>query len=143
ALLQADIPEAGRFDVVIVDEGQDFSEAWRDGVLRLLKPDGRAIWLEDPTQNLYGREPVALDGWVTLRSGANFRSPRDVVGLLERLHGRADGAPAIEAASPFASADIDILPYRDGDIAAMHDQTKQAVKTCLGAGFARGDIAIL
>lgn len=143
ALLQADIPEAFRFDAVIVDEGQDFSEEWRDGVLRLLKPGGRAVWLEDPLQNLYGRAPVALDGWVTLRSGANFRSPRDVVGLLGRLSGQAVGALGIEAASPFASADIEILSYHDGDPAAMFDKTKQGIKACLGAGFARSDIALV
>jgi hypothetical protein len=43
------------FDVVIVDEGQDFTEDWRDLALRHLRPQGRALWLEDPLQNLYGR----------------------------------------------------------------------------------------
>ncbi|KAK0357969.1 hypothetical protein LTR94_037264, partial [Friedmanniomyces endolithicus] len=48
----AELPETWQFDVVIVDEGQDFSVAWRDIVLRMLKPGGRAIWMEDPDQNL-------------------------------------------------------------------------------------------
>ncbi|MDR8085706.1 hypothetical protein, partial [Acinetobacter baumannii] len=71
--------------MVIGDEGQDFTPSWRDAVLRLLHPEGRAIWLEDPMQNLYDRPPVSLNGWVTLRSNADYRSPRDVVDLLLRL----------------------------------------------------------
>jgi len=31
-------------------------------------PAGRAWWLEDPMQNLYGRTPVELPGWVVLRA---------------------------------------------------------------------------
>src|SRR5690606_39240579 len=41
-------PEALRFDTVIVDEGQDFNEQWRDMVLRHARPGARALWLEDP-----------------------------------------------------------------------------------------------
>ncbi len=72
--------DAERYDVLIVDEGQDFTAAWRDAALRFVKDDGRAYWLEDPLQNLYGREPVALDdAWVTLNATVNYRSPRDIV----------------------------------------------------------------
>lgn len=56
------------FDELIVDEGQDFQPAWRDALLKLLRPAGRAWWLEDPMQNLYGRPPVELPGWVVLRA---------------------------------------------------------------------------
>ena len=82
---QSALPPDWRFDVLIVDEGQDFSEGWRDALLRLLKDGGRALWLEDPLQNLYAREPVALPGWVTLHADSNFRSPRQVVQMLTAL----------------------------------------------------------
>lgn len=132
--------EGWQFDVLIVDEGQDFSEAWRDALLRLLKPEGRALWLEDPMQNLYMREPVALPGWVTLRAHGNFRSPRQVVELLASL---SPSAAEVVAAGPFAGADIDVLTYPDGDTGQMHAQTRQAITRCLGAGFSRADIAIV
>jgi hypothetical protein len=143
ALLEADLPERWRFDTLIVDEGQDFSDTWRDAVLRMLKPEGRAIWLEDPLQNLYGRTPVALDGWVTLNAHTNYRSPRDVVELLVRLAPSQIGEAGIEAASPFHSADIDFLSYPDGDTAAMYEQTKAAIKACLDAGFTAGDVGLV
>jgi hypothetical protein len=140
AFAAAAIPESWRFDVLIVDEGQDFSELWRDILLRLLRPEGRALWLEDPLQNLYGKSPVALDGWVTLHSNANFRSPRQIIDVLTAL----DAArPPVEAASPFLGADIEVLSYPDGDHARMLYQTKHAITLCLGAGYSRADMALV
>lgn len=144
-LREAPIPEDWRHDVLIVDEGQDFSPAWRDALLRLLKPEGRAIWLEDPLQNLYDRPPVPLEGWVTLHARTNYRSPREIVELLATI-GDAAGIPAlreIEAASPFLGADIELLTFPDGDTEAMLERTRHAVTGCLGAGFTRSDIAVL
>ncbi len=137
---QAALPPDWHFDVLIVDEGQDFSEGWRDALLRLLADDGRALWLEDPLQNLYARAPVPLPGWVTLHADSNFRSPRQVVQLLTSL---SPQPLAIDASSPFAGADIDVLTWPADDIAQMHAQTRQAITRCLGAGFTRQDIALV
>jgi hypothetical protein len=70
---------AWQFDELIIDEGQDFMEPWRDALLALLKPGGRAWWLEDPLQNLYDRPPVPLPGWVGLSADTNYRTPADVL----------------------------------------------------------------
>lgn len=138
--VQSQIPKNWQCDVLIVDEGQDFSESWRDIVLRLLKPEGRAIWLEDPLQNLYAKAPVKLDGWVSLHSYANFRSPRQIIDLLTALepHGRP-----VQAASPFLGADIVVLTYPHTDTARLQYQTKHAITLCLGAGFTRADMALV
>ncbi|MYN26286.1 ATP-binding domain-containing protein [Duganella levis] len=133
------LPASWQYDVLIVDEGQDFSAAWRDILLRMLKPEGRAIWLEDPNQNLYGKQSVPLPDWVTLHSDTNYRSPRQIVELLATI-GATD--TPVEAGSPFKGADIEELVYPDGDTEAMLAQTRRAVTLCLGAGFTREDIAI-
>jgi hypothetical protein len=138
-LASADLPETWQYDVLIVDEGQDFSIVWRDILLRMLKDGGRATWLEDPTQNLYGREMVPLPGWVTLHSHTNYRSPRQIVDMLASI---GEARQPVEAASPFEGADIEALVYPEGDTEAMLAQTKHAVTLCLAAGFARQDIAI-
>lgn len=132
--------EGWQFDVLIVDEGQDFSETWRDALLRLLKPEGRALWLEDPMQNLYMREPVSLPGWVQLHAHGNYRSPRQIVELLAQL---SPAAAEVVAAGPFSGAEIDVLTYPEGDTSQMHAQTRQAITRCLGAGFTRADMAIV
>ena len=130
--------EAFTFDVLIVDEGQDFSERWRDLALRHAAPQARILWLEDPLQNLYGRSPVVLPGWVSLRADSNFRSPRAVVRMLREL---MPGNAAIEAASPIATSEVGFLVYQDG--AQMPERVKEAIRLCYSEGFRKEDLAIV
>jgi hypothetical protein len=130
--------DAWRCDELIVDEGQDFQPAWRDALLKLLRRHGRAWWLEDPMQNLYGRPPVDLPGWVVLRAQTNYRTPRDILGTLRRLLG--PGAD-IECGSPLDGSDVDILTYAGH--ADLMDKTKSAIARALGAGFRKDMIAVI
>jgi hypothetical protein len=125
-------------DVLIVDEGQDFATSWVAPLLRQVKPEGAVWWLEDPMQNLYQREAVALPGFVTLRAKSNYRSPRDIVALLHALLG--DSA-WFEAASPFESADVVLASYANDT--ELKEETKRAITQALQAGFARADIALV
>ena len=127
-----------QFDTVIVDEGQDFSEAWRDQVLRHARPGARVIWLEDPMQALYARAPAQLPGWVTLRAHSNYRSPRQVVRLLQAI---LPPEVQIDAAGPLAGADLELIEYADAD--GLLAATKEAVRRCLAAGFRRHDMAVV
>ncbi len=126
------------FDTLIVDEGQDISEPWRDFIFRHARSDARILWLEDPLQNLYGRPPTPLPGWVTLRTQSNYRSPRPIVELLRRL---LPGELDIEAASPIAADDIEILDYADTQ--GMFARVKEAIRLCYSAGFKKHDLAIV
>jgi hypothetical protein len=125
-------------DELVVDEGQDFQVAWKDALLRLLRPGGRAWWLEDPMQRLYDRPAVPLPGWVTLRAETNFRSPRGVLAYLNRL---LQPQPPFEGASPFEGGDVEFLTYGSRDLVA--DATKRAVTRALQAGFRLADIVIV
>ncbi len=130
--------ERWKFDVVIVDEGQDFTVKWRDAILRLLKPEGSAWWMEDPLQNLYGKEPVPLPGWTVLRSQTNYRSPQDILLYLNALRPESR---VIEAGSPLDGSDVEILTY--GDAAGLISQTKKAIGNAIGLGFKRDLIALI
>ena len=123
---------------MIVDEGQDISEPWRDFIFRHARPDARLLWLEDPLQNLYMRQPTPLPGWVTLHAKSNYRSPRPIVELLRRL---LPGDLDIEAASPIAADEIAILDY--ADTVGMFARVKEAVRLCYSAGFKKHDLAIV
>lgn len=139
AILDAHTPEdAGRFDTLIVDEGQDFHPGWAANLLRFLRPQGRAWWLEDPMQNLYGRPPVPLPGWVTLRSDTNYRSPRDILAALNRL---LPLPRPVDAGSPVGGSDVDILTYRDNS--ELVARTVSAITQCIGLGFKRQHIALV
>lgn len=126
------------FDVLIVDEGQDFTEDWRDLALRHLQPHGRALWLEDPLQNLYGRAPVELPGWVRLRANSNFRSPRSVVRMLQNL--LPDAFP-IEARGALHASELTVLSYRDSG--ELTQQVKEGIRLCLAEGYKKVDIAVV
>lgn len=126
------------FDELIIDEGQDFQPAWRDNLLRLLKPAGRAWWLEDPMQNLYGRPPVELPGWVILRAQTNYRTPKDILGFLQRLVGPKQ---SIEAGSPLDGSDVEILTYANH--ADLMEKTKAAITEGLKAGFKKDMISVV
>lgn len=129
---------AGRFDELIVDEGQDFQEGWAENLLRFLRPGARAWWLEDPMQNLYGRASVRLAGWVSIRSDVNYRSPRDILDTLNRM---LPLEHPVEAGSPLSGSEVEIVSYADTkDLIA---KTVGAVTDCIRAGFKRQHIAVI
>ncbi len=130
--------ERWRFDELIVDEGQDFREDWSASLLRLLRDDGRAWWLEDPLQNLYGRPEVALPGWVRLRSARNYRSPADILAVLDRVLAPDERTTS---SSPITESNPEFFVWRDR--AGLIDQTKKAITRAIGLGFRRDMIAIV
>jgi hypothetical protein len=132
------VPPEERFDELVVDEGQDFEPSWKDTLQRWLRPQGRMWWLEDPLQRLYDRSAVQLPEFVTLRAEANYRSPRDVLGYLNRL---LAPDPPIEAASPIAGGDVEFLTYTDaGSLVAA---TGRAVTRALHSGFRVADTVLV
>jgi len=139
AVLDVHTPnETERFDELIVDEGQDFREGWAANLLRWLRGGGRAWWLEDPMQNLYGRTSVALPGWVTLRSDVNYRTPKDILDTLNRMLPLPRG---MEAGSPLTGSAVEIVSY--GDTKDLIAKTASAVTRCIGLGFKRPHIALV
>jgi hypothetical protein len=138
ALAAASPAPTARFDVLIVDEGQDFKPAWDEHLLRWLHPNGDAWWLEDPMQNLYRRPPAALDGWVTLHADTNFRSPGLVVSALNRL---LPLATPLTCGSQYRGELPHFITYHsDSDLVQA---TETALRDCLQSGFPPGDIALL
>ncbi|MEX3556561.1 MAG: ATP-binding domain-containing protein [Burkholderia gladioli] len=140
------VPERWHFDVLIVDEGQDFQPAWAASLERVLRPGGAWWWLEDPLQALYTRDEVPFEGWVTLRELTNYRSPRDVLAYLRNLVGEFEPLAAeLKSSSPFDGSEIAFNPYDDGDATgeACIDATKRAITRALSLGFRKQDIAVL
>lgn len=131
-------PERWRFDEIIIDEGQDFREGWRDHLLGLLKENGRVWWMEDPMQNLYDRPPVALPGWVGLSSHRNYRSPADIVETLNQMLNLPE---TVEPGSPLTGSGLEMLTWDDAR--SLLDATKRAITRAIGLGFKRQHIALV
>ena len=89
-------------------------------------------------QNLYARPPVALPGWITLRSDVNYRSPKDI---LDRLNRMLPLAHPMESGSPLTGSEVEIVSYTDTkDLIA---KTISAVTRCIGLGFKRSHVALV
>ena len=131
-------PEADLFDELIVDEGQDFQQDWAENLLRFLRPEGRAWWLEDPMQNLYGRPAMQLPGWVSLRSDTNYRSPKDILEALNRI---LPLERPIEPGSPISGSDVEILVYRNTE--ELIAKTIDAITHAVDIGFKRSHVALV
>jgi len=126
------------FDDLIVDEGQDFKPIWAANLLRLLRPSGKAWWLEDPLQNVYSRERIPFDGWVTIRSEANFRSPKRVLSDINELLGLV---PPIVSCSPIEGGEVEVLTY--GNQSELIPRTIEALERAIELGFETKHIALL
>ncbi|BCF90323.1 MULTISPECIES: ATP-dependent helicase [Paraburkholderia] len=145
AFADTPIDERFQYDVLIVDEGQDFQQPWVPALERLLKPGGAWWWLEDPLQNLYMRESVALPGWTVLRESTNYRSPRDILDYLRGVVGATVPlAAGLAAGSPFDGSDISLSTYDETQTPeSCIDATKRAITQALALGFRKQDIAVL
>ena len=127
-----------RVDCLIIDEGQDFEQAWYEDLIRAAGPDTRVWWLEDPLQNLYQRDPVVLQGWARLHTETNFRSPHAVVAMINRL---VEPDTPILAAGPVVGLPPEVLGYEDEE--GLVTRTKAAVALALREGFRREDIVLI
>jgi hypothetical protein len=126
------------FDDLIVDEGQDFKPSWATNLFRILKSSGKAWWLEDPLQNVYSRDGIPFDGWVTIRSDANYRSPKKVLSGINQILALA---PRIVSSSPFEGEDVDVLTYEDQS--DFLPRTIEALDKALELGFEKKHVALL
>jgi hypothetical protein len=89
ACFEAQNSEDATLDVLLIDEAQDFSAAWVQALLRRVRPDGRVYVLLDEGQALYARDTslsTLLTHAVDIHCWDNFRSPRNVVHIMNALH---------------------------------------------------------
>lgn len=126
------------FDDLIVDEGQDFKPAWAANLLRLLQPSGKAWWLEDPLQNIYSREQLPFENWVTIRSDKNFRSPRRVLRSINEI---LNLSPPTVACSPIEGGEVEVLIYDSQN--ELIPKTIEALELAQRLGFNQKHIALL
>jgi len=75
------LTEEERFDVLIVDEGQDMDGAWIETLLlHFLKNEGQAIVFFDPKQNIFQRDfylPRA-ENWASMQLLYNYRNAKTI-----------------------------------------------------------------
>jgi hypothetical protein len=135
----ADDGDRGCYDLLVIDEVQDLRIAWVEALIRHVAPDGGLVLMDDPSQCLYDdRDEVDIPDAVVVTSMENFRSPRRVVEVMNAL-GLTDSP--IEARSPFEG---DLPGFRiSPEGASPARATASAVQSCVKAGFAVEDVAVI
>jgi hypothetical protein len=127
-----------RFDLLVVDEAQDFDPGWVGSLLPQLREDGCLYVMEDDDQRLYDREAFELSDAVTVTCRDNYRSPQAI-------------CQVINAFSLAERSVVSRNPYR-GELPGFHVyaseadvvvRTAEVVQDLLVRGFNISDIVVL
>lgn len=137
--------ESQLYDLLIIDEGQDFTQQQADFLLSWLKPTGKALWLEDPVQNIYLRSPVKLQQWATLSAPVNYRNAKPISELLNCLvtHIPEPGIEEPMTANPFEGHAIAYHPYQKEKPLELKKATEAAIAGLLQKNFTPDQITVL
>lgn len=119
---------------------QDLRPEWVEIMLRLLRPEGRAMLLEDPEQSMYSdREQFDVDGEIIVRSPENFRSPRVIVDLINALGLTSE---PVTPAKSYGGHFSEPLIY-DESLNDVKGKTFVALQRCIAMNFKPDQIALI
>ena len=125
-----------RFDLLVVDEAQDFSDDWWSPLLATLgdPDDGPVVVFQDDLQRIFaGRGHIPFSG-VEVELDENLRNTQEIAAAFDPLYGRSVRARGPEG--PPARL------VRSTDQAAV-DDADRAVAQLLGEGYPPSSIAVL
>lgn len=127
-----------RYDLIVVDEGQDIGDDPFEFVRLFGKENCAILFLEDPHQDLNQSkyEPAKLKGFVTLNLRRNYRNPLSVCRLIEKVF------PGRFLASNDEEG-LGVSMYGYVDPAEQVGIVENVVRRALNKGFEPGDIAIV
>ena len=82
--------QAGPYDWLIIDEGQDFKADWYEVLKLAMKDNFKCLWLEDRDQALQGQESIVPsdEGFVTYTCRENFRTPQKIAEFIDQELGK-------------------------------------------------------
>ena len=130
------IPNAWRFDALVVDEGQDFEQDWFDVLTLFLREGADILWLEDADQNLQGKPPVKTVGFVAYRCTFNYRSPESIARVIRNT------LPfEFDLGNDLPGLGVGVHGYDDAP--AQPKIVARVLQDLLRRGFAHEDIVVL
>ena len=144
------INEDERYDAVIVDEGQDFHQAWADVLIKhFLKRDGDLVWLEDQNQNILTRnQPVHVGDVIAHDSELNFRTPlhiseytTKVLGKVSALLGTSTPPPVVQGNNEIPGWPV-MVHYHSSE-AEAENLLSNRINALISEGVSRHEILVL
>lgn len=127
-----------RFDVLIIDEAQDFELEWIEALRVVLGNTGMLYLLQDHEQRLYDRPAFDCTHAVVVASQENYRSPRSVVQTINFFGLTQE---PIQAHSVY-SGDLPEIVHYDTE-PSLIARTATAIDRYLEKGFKPHEIVVL
>jgi hypothetical protein len=111
----------GRFDTLVIDEGQDMKPEWLGSLSLLLKDtnESKILMVADSRQAIYTEGWLAPREWASLKLTTNLRNPRTIARAVESL----GGAPARGNALPGPKIDF----HRAGGVKEVRKRVTDAI----------------
>lgn len=128
-----------RFDLVIIDESQDFESDWIVACTPLVQDGGRLYIMGDPLQQVYEREAFDIASAVKIKCLDNFRSPRKIVNAINRL--QLTPQP-LQARSLYEGDTPNFKPYAPGKLTPER-ALENTLKQLWQAGYTPSQVAVL
>lgn len=127
-----------RFDLLIIDEGQDFEGDWVESLCASLKYDGVLYFMEDHDQRLYDRPPIEIENAVTINSNDNFRSPSRICQFINALGLTSE---MIKTFNPYDGDYPEFYIYRSAS--ELIRKTSEAIERLVSIGYKPEEIIVL
>ena len=85
--LAAGLPEAERFDAIVIDEGQDFAQSWWDAVVAALRdPENGLLYVcSDEGQRIFARQGRPTVDLMPIPLNENLRNTKQIAGTFSSL----------------------------------------------------------
>ena len=121
------LPQNEYFDAWVVDEAQDFDEAWWKLIFSTLKdPEkGKIAIFGDPGQSLYGDKTWPIQGFATIRLSENLRNSQQIAKSVESLveeRVKALGPNSFEVEYIEVESEDDVLSAADDAIVRITEE---------------------
>lgn len=126
------------YDLIIIDEAQDFQPEWVTTMTDMLKPTGKLYLMEDPDQSLYPRDNFEIADSVVVTCEDNFRSPQNICQLINAF---GLSSTQVIPHSPFKGDFPEFYVYSDDS--SLMKKTESAINALLERGFELSDIVVL
>lgn len=127
------------FDLLIIDEAQDFDFEWINALVLSVKSDGAIYLLSDESQMLYDRTAFELSDAVMIDCHENFRSPKRIVDVINAL---GLSSHPVQARSVQLGELPEFVSYDSSDQAGLL-ATERVISRLLSQGYTQEQITLL
>jgi hypothetical protein len=121
-----------RWDLLVIDETQDFKPDWVEALLKMLNEGGKGYLLGDNQQQVCTREKFDIHDSVNIKCMDNFRSPAKVVEVINML---ALTPEPVVSRSIFGGAVPEFHTYAPGksnSLTVIQERLKEIVSRGIG-----------